>query len=146
MPRSIDLGTYVGQGIDPDNKKVTAIIYKSKNTLKGSFDRIMKDARKRTLELITDKTSVHGFRLIFFILEIIDFNKGSTPVVCLTQKYIEQNILHKEYPSNHKGLYLGIKDLIDLKVIKPFPQAGRGFYMVNRNWFPIGSLSNQESF
>ena len=146
MSKSIDLGAYAGQGIDPKTKQVAALIYKTKNNLKGSFDRVMKTARKETMDLIINQTSVHGFRLMFFILEIIDLNKGTSPVVCLTQKYLEENVIHGEYPSNHKGLYTGIKDLISLKVIKPFPQVGRGHYMVNRNWFPIGSLSNQESF
>lgn len=146
MSDTLDIGNLIGEGIDPQSQTVTALIYRTRNTLKGSFDRIMKTARKESLDLITDSVSIHGFRLIFYILEIIDLNKGTSPVVCLTQKYIENNIIHREYPSNRKGLYTGIHDLLVLKVIRSFPEAGRGYYMVNRNWFPIGSLKNQESF
>ncbi len=93
---------------------------------------------------LINKLSIHGYR-IFWIYIPKSIINSNTPVICLRKKYLK-DILGINVKGGDVSLKKGINELIDLKVIKPFPQAGRGFYMVNRNWFPIGSLDNQESF
>ena len=136
----------MGQGVSPKTGKQTTIIYKQTTDIKGGFTRMGNTARMEHMNMLMNNTTVHGYRLLFIILKIIDMNRGKSDIVCLTQKYIENTVLHEDYPSNKMGLYTGIKDLTNLDIIKKCPNAGRGFYKVNKLWFPIGSLTTQESF
>lgn len=141
---SIKLGTIVGQAVDPVTNEKIGLIYKRKSDIRGGFNRMGAEKRIQNFPYMRDTMTVHGYKLMFFILRMLDMTQWSTPIVVLTQKNLEE-VIGREYPGNRACLYKGIKELLDISVIKHYPKGGKGTYYVNKNWF-MTFTQNQESF
>jgi hypothetical protein len=143
MP-SIKKGIQLGQGLNLKTGE-EVIMYSKKCKVQGGFISEGRQAIINNKLSIVNTLSIHGNRVLNLIRIYIASTKGTSCHICLSQKYVEQCILGESFPSGRVSLNKGIKELIDLKVIKKSDYLPR-YYDINACWFPINSSDIQESF
>ncbi len=139
-------GKELFKGINTSSKE-EVVVYSKKCKLSGGFLCIGSTKLYENKDALICNLSPNGLRVFFIIMYLIQSTKGRSATICLAPKYVFNQILTEPFPSGRIGLYRGIQELIQFKVIKKNTNLNiPHLYDINFLWFPLMNVENQESF